>query len=89
MTGCSIGGGEDFAAVTPATCRAYLAAGKRGGVRRNLEDLRAAINHHASRGLHMQAGSVMIELPQKGAPRYALADALGSGSATLGVLALP
>jgi integrase len=38
-------------------------------VRRNLEDLRAAINHHAARGLHTQAGSVMIELPQKGAPR--------------------
>ena len=62
-------GEKNLAAVTPATCRAYLAAGKRGGVRRNLEDLRAAINHHAARGLHTQAGSVMIELPQKGAPR--------------------
>jgi integrase len=62
-------GKKKLAEVTPVTCRAYLAAGKRGGVRRNLEDLRAAINHHAARGLHTQAGSVMIELPQKGAPR--------------------
>jgi integrase len=38
-----------------------------GGSRRDLEDLRAAINHHARRGLHV--GYVGIDLPEKGAPR--------------------
>ena len=38
-----------------------------GGARRDLEDLRAAINHHARRGLHV--GQVFVTLPLKGKPR--------------------
>jgi integrase len=38
-----------------------------GGARRDLEDLRAAINHHAKEGLHR--GTVRIVLPEKGAAR--------------------
>lgn len=40
-----------------------------GGSRRDLEDLRAAINHHAKRNLHK--GVVMVELPPKGERRTA------------------
>lgn len=53
--------------VTHQTVRAYVAVRKRGGGRRDLEDLRAAINHHARRGLH--SGYIDVELPKKGAPR--------------------
>lgn len=59
--------GKRLSEVTPATCRAYTAAGKPGGARRNLEDLRAAINYHARRELH--SGYVEVELPQKGPAR--------------------
>jgi hypothetical protein len=38
--------------------------GNRGGARRDLEDLRAAINHHASENLHH--GVVKVKLPEKG-----------------------
>lgn len=38
-----------------------------GGARRDLEDLRAAINHHAARGLHREI--VRVWLPPKGAAR--------------------
>lgn len=64
--------------VTGATCRAYVAhrsEGNRkrgkvvghGGARRDLEDLRSAINHHAKEGLHR--GVVRVWLPDKGEPR--------------------
>ncbi len=53
--------------VSPATCRAYVAARSKGGGRRDLEDLRAAVNHHAKRELHV--GLVSVELPAKGKPR--------------------
>jgi len=59
--------GRMLSEVTPATCREYAAQGKRGGTRRDLEDLRAAINHHAKRGFH--TGYVGVELPPKGAAR--------------------
>ncbi|MCC0807346.1 tyrosine-type recombinase/integrase [Methylobacterium sp. W2] len=53
--------------VTPGSCRDYTASRKRGGSRRDLEDLRAAINHHAKRDLHK--GYVGVELPAKGQAR--------------------
>jgi integrase len=54
--------------VTGETCRAYQRErGNKGGARRDLEDLRAAINHHAAEGLHR--GIVRVMLPTKGAPR--------------------
>jgi integrase len=62
-------GDKRLSDVSPVTCRRYAARGKRGGSRRDLEDLRAAINHHAKRGLH--TGFVEVELPKKGAPRAA------------------
>jgi integrase len=55
--------------VSPVSCRDYAASRKRGGSRRDLEDLRAAINYHAKRGLHH--GYIEVELPQKGAARAA------------------
>lgn len=54
--------------VNGETCRAYeKSRGKPGGARRDLEDLRAAINHHAKEGLHR--GIVRVRLPEKGQPR--------------------
>ena len=54
-------GGHTVKAVTTETPRSG------GGARRDLEDLRAAINHHARRGLHV--GQVFVTLPAKGKPR--------------------
>jgi integrase len=49
-------------------CRAYTKhRGNDGGSRRDLEDLRAAINHHAKEGFHR--GIVRVVLPEKGLPR--------------------
>lgn len=57
-----------LADVNGQTCRAYAKdRGSPGGARRDLEDLRAAINHHAKEGLHR--GVVRVALPQKGQPR--------------------
>lgn len=53
--------------VTPVACREYAASRTKGGARRDLEDLRAAINHHAKRNLH--TGLVMVDLPPKGKAR--------------------
>jgi integrase len=41
--------------------------GSTGGARRDLEDLRAAINHHAKEGFHR--GIVRVLLPRRGEPR--------------------
>lgn len=41
--------------------------GGKGGARRDLEDLRAAIKHHAKQNLHH--GIVSVSLPEKGDPR--------------------
>jgi integrase len=61
-------GGKALATVTGATCRQYVKdRGNLGGARRDLEDLRAAINHHAKEGLHR--GVVRVVLPEKGQPR--------------------
>jgi integrase len=54
--------------VNGETCRAYAAArGNDGGARRDLEDLRSAINHHAEEGFHRAI--VRVALPEKGPPR--------------------
>jgi integrase len=61
-------GGITLAGVTGASCRRYANhRSNPGGARRDLEDLRAAINHHAKEGLHR--GIVRIVLPDKGLPR--------------------
>jgi len=57
-------GGKRLSSVTGASCREYAAT---GGTRRELEDLRAAINHHRREGLHDRLISVI--LPPKGQPR--------------------
>jgi integrase len=61
-------GGKALTSVNAASCREYVA--KRGsvsGARRELEDLRAAINHHAKEQLH--SGVVRVTLPPKSGPR--------------------
>jgi integrase len=61
-------GGRKLSEVTGQSCRDYIAdRGSSGGARRDLEDLRAAINHHAKEGLHR--GIVRVLLPARGAPR--------------------
>lgn len=61
-------GGKRLLDVTAASCRAYVTAREHeGGARRDLEDLRAAINYHAKQGYHR--GLVLVTLPEKGAPR--------------------
>lgn len=61
-------GAKMLSEVNGATCRAYAKhRGSPGGARRDLEDLRAAINYHAKEGLHR--GIVRVTLPPKGAPR--------------------
>lgn len=53
--------------VTGDNCRAYAAIRTAGAARRELEDFRAAINHHRREGLHDKIVSVV--LPPKSAPR--------------------
>jgi integrase len=54
--------------VTGPLCRAYAASrGSPGGARRDLQDLAAAINHHAKKGLHR--GIVRVVLPERGEAR--------------------
>ena len=61
-------GGMSLAQVTGSSCRAYAKhRSNAGGARRDLEDLRAAINHHSKEGLHR--GAVRVVLPEKGPPR--------------------
>jgi integrase len=61
-------GSTMLSAINGVSCRAYVEnRGSDGGARRDLEDLRAAINHHAKEGLHR--GIVRVWLPQKGLPR--------------------
>lgn len=60
--------GKTLADVNGGSCRDYAASrGNRGGARRDLEDLRAGINHHSKEGLHR--GIVRVTLPAKGQPR--------------------
>jgi integrase len=61
-------GAKMLADVNGEQCRRYVnVRGNKGGARRDLEDLRAAINHHAAEGYHR--GVVKITLPAKGEPR--------------------
>lgn len=62
--------------ITGALCREYVESrhgegrsnkGRGGGARRDLEDLRAAINHHAREGLHR--GLIRVALPPAGPAR--------------------
>jgi integrase len=64
----SFWGGRMLSDVATATCKEYVKTrGNTGGARRDLEDLRAAIGHHASENLHRAI--VNVWLPSKGAPR--------------------
>jgi integrase len=69
-------GDKTLADVNGALCRAYEIArrgqgrsnkGSGGGAKRDLEDLRAAINHHQAEGLHRHV--VRVVLPPRGEPR--------------------
>jgi len=61
-------GARALSTVSGKTCREYVKSrGSDGGARRDLEDLRAAINHHGKEGLHR--GTVRVWLPAKGLPR--------------------
>lgn len=61
-------GGRRLAEVTGATCREYVRKrSTTAAARRELEDLRAAINHHRGEGLHDRI--VSVKLPDRGAPR--------------------
>lgn len=60
-------GGLRLSNVTGDNCRAYAATRTSGAARRELEDFRAAINHHRREGLHDKIVSVV--LPEKGAAR--------------------
>jgi integrase len=60
-------GAKKLSEVTAATCRAYAEERKQGGARRDLEDLKAAINHHAEEGYHRSI--VKVTLPPPGLPR--------------------
>jgi integrase len=61
-------GGMTLADITGSSCRRYAKhRANTGGARRDLEDLRAAVNHHSKEGLHR--GLVRVVLPNKGPPR--------------------
>lgn len=61
-------GADTLADINGERCRSYVKhRGSAGGARRDLEDLRAAIGHHADEGLHRAIVNVI--LPRKGKPR--------------------
>ncbi len=61
-------GNKKLAQINSRTCAAFVKhRGRTGGARRDLETLRAAINHHAKEGLHR--GLVRVSLPPKGEAR--------------------
>jgi integrase len=61
-------GGRPLGEVSTVTCREYVRQRiKTSAARRELEDLRAAINHHARENLH--SGTVRVTLPPKSGPR--------------------
>jgi integrase len=61
-------GADVLARINGERCRAYVAwRGNAGGSRRDLEDLRSAINHHANEGFHRAI--VRVTLPERGPPR--------------------
>lgn len=61
-------GNDTLADVNGDYCREYVKKrGSAGGSRRDLEDLRAAINHHHTEGYHREI--VKVVLPEKGEAR--------------------
>jgi integrase len=60
-------GTRKLSEVSGNTCRAYAATRTAGAARRELEDFRAAINHHRREGLHDKIVSVV--LPEKPQPK--------------------
>ena len=61
-------GGKKLSQVNARSCAVYAKhRGNFGGARRDLETLRAAINHHAKEGFHR--GVVRVSLPPKGEAR--------------------
>lgn len=61
-------GARKLADVNGSSCREYVEfRGKRGGARRDLEDLAAAITYHQKQGYHREI--VKVVLPDKGPPR--------------------
>ncbi|WP_018407893.1 site-specific integrase [Methylocystis rosea] len=61
-------GDKPLSAINGALCRAYASArGHQAAARRELEDLRAAINHHRREGLCSEV--VEVVLPEKPRPR--------------------
>jgi hypothetical protein len=61
-------GAKMLGEVNGEACRSYKKRRRnRGGARGDLEDLRAAIGHHAAEGYHRE--TVKISLPEKGEPR--------------------
>jgi hypothetical protein len=61
-------GGKMLGEINSALCGAFVKArGNPGGARRDLEDLRAAIGHHARENLHHAV--IHVTLPEKGGPR--------------------
>jgi len=61
-------GGRMLGEINSELCSEYARSRyNRGGARRDLEDLRAAIRHHAKENLH--DGMVHVTLPEKGLPR--------------------
>jgi hypothetical protein len=61
-------GSKKLADITGETCREYARqCGNDGAARRDLEDLRAAVNHHGKEGYHR--GVVRLVLPPKGKSR--------------------
>jgi integrase len=63
-------GAKTLSEVDGEQCRLYARdRGNKGGSRRDLEDLRAAIGYHSAEGYHR--GVVKVTLPEKGRPRDA------------------
>ncbi|MGM4967404.1 tyrosine-type recombinase/integrase [Tardiphaga sp. 1201_B9_N1_1] len=61
-------GGKMLSAINRKLCNEYTKdRGNKGGARRDLEDLRAAITHHSDEGFHR--GIVKVKLPKKGPAR--------------------
>jgi integrase len=63
-------GFKTLAAINGATCRAYAATRPHGSGRRELEDLRAAINHHRREGLCSEIVEVVLPKRSPGRERW-------------------
>ncbi len=79
-------GGKKLSEINGETCREYTRrCGSDGGARRDLEDIRAAVNHHAKEGYHR--GIVRVVLPPNGKARERwLTRGVGATSASFAIL---